>query len=224
MLSGRTIRDGDGRGARLHPERADVPVVKARNRFSLKRSGFPSWPPNPTTVATHVITQASTSRLWVMVQLHQTSSARQPAARLDPGAGDGSRRVDQEEELDAHLRAERLLHRPALAIVGVEELVRTRQESLEATEVPDVVEIYGDLEAALLREVEIAADAQIDHVQRRQLELALVACGEGEAIQRGQRIRDDPAVRQRHRRRPELRVGCRDACMIGPDHRRPCSA
>ena len=26
MLSGRTIRDGDGRGARLHPERADVPT------------------------------------------------------------------------------------------------------------------------------------------------------------------------------------------------------
>ena len=49
-------------------------------------------------------------------------------------------------------------------------------------------------------------------MQRRQLELALIARRGREAIQGGQRIGDDPAVRERHRRRPELRVGRRDAC------------
>src|SRR5262245_30549329 len=89
-----------------------------------------------------------------------------------------------EEELSAELGADRLLHRSALAIVDVEELVRASQESLKAPEVADVEEVHGELEAAVLRELEIAADAQVDHVKRRQLELSLVARGEREAIRR----------------------------------------
>ena len=58
--------------------------VKTRNRLSLKRSGFPSWPPITTTVAKNVTTQASSSRLWLMVSLPRENGRRAP--ELDPGA------------------------------------------------------------------------------------------------------------------------------------------